>query len=44
MLVVASCGVIFNIVMFLILHLEMCGSLIPHHGHSHADKHHHSHE
>ncbi|CAF3383334.1 unnamed protein product [Rotaria socialis] len=44
MLVVASCGVIFNIVMFLILHLDMCGRLIPHHGHSHADKHNHSHE
>lgn len=43
MIVVASCGVIFNIIMFFVLHNNACGSSIPHHGHSHGDSHGHSH-
>ncbi|CAF1093323.1 unnamed protein product [Rotaria sordida] len=43
MIIVASCGVIFNIVMFLVLHANVCGKSMPHHGHSHGDNHGHSH-
>ncbi|CAF2848191.1 unnamed protein product [Rotaria sp. Silwood2] len=44
MIIVASCGVLFNIVMFFVLHANVCGKSIPHHGHSHGDNHGHSHE
>jgi len=44
MIVVASCGVFFNIVMFFVLHVNTCCHSIPHHGHSHGGSHHgHSH-
>ncbi|CAF3369271.1 unnamed protein product [Rotaria sp. Silwood1] len=44
MIIVASCGVVFNIVMFFVLHANVCGTSIPHHGHSHGNNHGHSHE
>ena len=39
MIVTASCGVFFNIVMYFILHTDKCfnGIGIKHHGHSHAN-------
>ncbi|CAF3645255.1 unnamed protein product [Adineta steineri] len=44
MIIVASCGVVFNIIMFFTLHANMCGTSVPHHGHSHGGHHHgHSH-
>ncbi|UJR27692.1 hypothetical protein I4U23_008970 [Adineta vaga] len=43
MIIVSSCGVFFNIVMFLTLHANVCGKSIPHHGHSHDHNHGHSH-
>jgi len=44
MIIVASCGVVFNIVMFFVLHANVCGKSIQHHGHSHGDDNHgHSH-
>ncbi|CAF2160077.1 unnamed protein product [Rotaria magnacalcarata] len=42
MIIVASCGVIFNIVMFFVLHADVCGTSLPH-GHSHGHNHGHSH-
>ncbi|CAF0804539.1 unnamed protein product [Didymodactylos carnosus] len=43
MIITASCGVLFNIVMFFVLHANDCNS-IPHHGHSHGTMEHgHSH-
>jgi zinc transporter 2 len=43
MIIVASCGVLFNIVMFFVLHANTCGNSISHHGHSHRGNHGHSH-
>ncbi|CAF0720346.1 unnamed protein product [Adineta ricciae] len=43
MIIVASCGVVFNIVMFFVLHANVCGNSLPHHGHSHGGGHGHSH-
>ncbi|CAF0879872.1 unnamed protein product [Adineta ricciae] len=43
MIIVASCGVFFNIVMFFTLHANVCGKSLPHHGHSHDHNHGHSH-
>lgn len=46
MLVTASCGVVFNIIMYFILHTNSCfkGVEIKHHGHSHSgDGHGHGH-
>lgn len=45
MVVTASCGVIFNIIMFFILHTNKCfGDQLKHHGHSHSgDGHGHGH-
>jgi ABC-type nickel/cobalt efflux system permease component RcnA len=46
MVVTASCGVFFNIVMYFILHTDRCfkGIDLKHHGHSHSgDNHGHSH-
>ncbi|CAF1269965.1 unnamed protein product [Adineta steineri] len=37
MIVVASCGVVFNILMFFILHVNTCNVSMPH-GHSHDNK------
>ncbi|CAF5149959.1 unnamed protein product, partial [Rotaria socialis] len=42
MIIVASCGVVFNIVMFFVLHADVCGTSLPH-GHSHGHNHSHSH-
>ncbi|CAF1577539.1 unnamed protein product [Rotaria sp. Silwood1] len=44
MIVVAACGVVFNIIMFFILHADICTHAIPHHGHTHTHNHSHSHE
>ncbi|CAF2937693.1 unnamed protein product [Rotaria sp. Silwood2] len=44
MIIVASCGVFFNIVMFFVLHADTCAHAIPHHGHTHNHNHSHSHE
>jgi cation diffusion facilitator family transporter len=46
MLVTASCGVVFNIIMWLVLHTNVCfkGINLGHHGHSHSgDGHGHGH-
>lgn len=46
MLVTASCGVVFNIIMYVVLHTNICfkGINLGHHGHSHSgDGHGHSH-
>ena len=46
MLVTATCGVVFNIIMFVILHTNRCFDHIKHHGHSHhgdSNSHNHSH-
>lgn len=44
MVVTASCGVFFNIIMFFILHTNRCFDQLKHHGHSHSgDGHGHSH-
>ena len=46
MLVTASCGVVFNIIMYFILHTNSCfkGVEMKHHGHSHSgDGHGHEH-
>jgi len=46
MLVTASCGVVFNIIMYFVLHTNSCfkGVEIKHHGHSHSgDGHGHDH-
>lgn len=44
MVIVSTCGVIFNIIMFFVLHANVCGNSIPHHGHSHGgNSHGHSH-
>lgn len=45
MVVTASCGVVFNIIMFVILHTNRCfGDQLKHHGHSHSgDGHGHGH-
>ncbi|UJR21741.1 hypothetical protein I4U23_024816 [Adineta vaga] len=43
MIIVAACGVVFNIVMFFVLHANVCGNSLPHHGHSHGGGHGHSH-
>ncbi|CAF1172374.1 unnamed protein product [Adineta steineri] len=43
MIIVAACGVVFNIVMFFVLHANVCGQSLPHHGHSHGGNHGHSH-
>ncbi|CAF1213966.1 unnamed protein product [Rotaria sp. Silwood1] len=42
MIVVAACGVLFNIIMIFVLHTDICTPAIPHHGHTH--NHSHSHE
>ena len=36
MVITASCGVIFNIIMFSILHTDRCFGHLEHHGHSHS--------
>jgi zinc transporter 2 len=46
MLVTASCGVVFNIIMYVVLHTKICfkGINLGHHGHSHSgDGHGHGH-
>lgn len=45
MVVTASCGVVFNIIMFVVLHTNRCfGDQLKHHGHSHSgDGHGHGH-
>jgi zinc transporter 2 len=48
MLVTASCGIVFNIIMWNVLHTNSCfqGVHLSHHGHSHSgdDSHAHSHD
>ncbi|CAF5009471.1 unnamed protein product [Rotaria sp. Silwood1] len=44
MIVVAACGVLFNIIMIFVLHTDICTPAIPHHGHTHNHNHSHSHE
>ncbi|CAF0720355.1 unnamed protein product [Adineta ricciae] len=41
MIVIASCGVLFNIVMFSVLHTNIGDHSISHHGHSHRNKYEH---
>jgi cation diffusion facilitator family transporter len=36
MIITASCGVFFNILMAIVLHTNVSGINVPHHGHSHA--------
>lgn len=45
MVVTASCGVVFNVIMFVVLDTNLCFSGLKHHGHSHDndDDHAHSH-
>ena len=46
MVATASCGVVFNIIMYFVLHTNRCfgDAQIKHHGHSHSDGNHgHSH-
>lgn len=37
MVITASCGVGFNIIMFIVLHTDRCFGVKRHHGHSHDD-------
>lgn len=37
MVITAACGVVFNIIMFIVLDTNVCFSGLKHHGHSHSD-------